>query len=134
MIDKMKQLTAMNFTDQECDNAMAFVDGGRGNDVELYSVVSREWIDKRLPPFVTKFKYRTVPHQAQPPWRFINSKYNWCSMDADGVFYFFEFEPRPLSLVWSHGGGIISSLCLEFPKGNMPWNKSLTKRPHWDGA
>lgn len=69
----------------------------------------------------------------QPPWDVLPKWARYVAMDKDGSVWAFEFEPEKAAGLWephadgySYGAEITH---LRFPRGNMPWDKSLVERP-----
>ncbi len=80
-----------------------------------------------------KYKIEEEPQiPMQPPWEIIDEKYLWVSRDKIGNVFFWSVEPRlsTISDIWINMDAISTNAnFLKFPRGNMPWDKSLVKRP-----
>ena len=69
-----------------------------------------------------------------PDWFWRNTVFNWVCMDRDGTFWGYEVKPAKGLDTW--GGPRETSRRLDhafakrnFNPDNIPWDKSLTKRP-----
>ncbi len=67
----------------------------------------------------------------QPPWEALPKWVQYVAADKGyDLIFGYEYEPRIVSSqFFNNGGRAISIGFLNFPRGNMPWDKSLVKRP-----
>jgi len=69
-----------------------------------------------------------------PDWFWENTDFNHVVMHLSKVIYAYELEPVPLGNDWIKSGGRLmygleNTFTHNFNPHNIPWDKSLTKRP-----
>jgi len=69
-----------------------------------------------------------------PDWFWENTDYNYVVIHLSKVIYAYELEPVPLGNDWIKNGGRLmygleNTFTHNFNPHNIPWDKSLTKRP-----
>lgn len=67
-------------------------------------------------------------------WDHVHPSFEWLAINADGTACLFRFEPVPHADEWrsSHCTGRDVKLFASLKPGNVPWNKSLVRRPEGD--
>lgn len=67
----------------------------------------------------------------QPPWDVLPKWARYVAMDKDGSVFAFSFKPEKGASVWKsvEHSDLLEITELHFPRGNMPWDKSLVERP-----
>ncbi len=103
---------------------------GKGN------IISKEPNEPHPSWDFSKDKFRIAPEpqiSMQPPWKIMDEVYSYVAQDGSGAITAYEEEPVTLNEYELWVVRPAAKRCgighIDFPRGNMPWDKSLVKRP-----